>query len=276
MLAPMPCNNSEPITTTLGRDERFVQLQGEIWGRLETRDPTSGEWSSQRAQGIRNGANFEVLTVDQLNKLQGPLTTPTPTPSPNSPPPLVVPDWANRNEPSPGYLAPPPAGPTVLVTPAELMRLDDLIIESRGIGSPGSAEHKAAARDAYELRGGEWDYDRWSGTYEQNQVRAADANRAVDQYRNQIGWGVREVTVYANIDGIESARRLDIADQAGRLGIEYKTGYQTASVDNLWELKRDAELVQRGWKIEWVFRDQVSQPLLDALDRAGIKYKTGS
>jgi hypothetical protein len=114
----IPGNNSGPITTSLGRDERFVQLQGEIWGRLETRDPTSGEWSSQRAQGIRNGANFEVLTVDQLNKLQGSLTTPTPTPSPNSPPPLVVPDWANRNEPSPGYLAPPPAGPAPLVTPA--------------------------------------------------------------------------------------------------------------------------------------------------------------
>jgi hypothetical protein len=53
-----------------------------------------------------------------LNKLQGPLTTPTPAPRPSSPPPLVVPDWANRNEPKPGYLAPPPAGPTPLVTPA--------------------------------------------------------------------------------------------------------------------------------------------------------------
>jgi hypothetical protein len=41
-------------------------------------------------------------------------------------------------------------------------------------------------------------------------------------------------------------------------------------------LRRDAELVQKfGWSIEWVFGDRASQPLLGALDRAGIKYKIG-
>jgi hypothetical protein len=82
---------------------------------LQTRDPISGEWSSQRAQGIRNGANFEVLTQDQLNKLQGPLTTPITPPQPSGPPPL--PGWVDNNRPNPGYTA-APAGPTTLVNPA--------------------------------------------------------------------------------------------------------------------------------------------------------------
>jgi hypothetical protein len=111
----IPGNNSGPITTTLGKDERFVQSPGEVWGQLQTRDPISGEWSSQRAQGIRNGANFEVLTQDQLARLQGPLTTPITPPRPSGPPPL--PGWVDNNRPNPGYTA-APAGPTTLVNPA--------------------------------------------------------------------------------------------------------------------------------------------------------------
>ncbi len=48
---------------------------------------------------------------------------------------------------------------------------------------------------------------------------------------------------------------------------------QSATADNLWELQRDADLVRRGWQVERVFKDSASQPLLDALDNAGIKYK---
>jgi hypothetical protein len=114
-LLVIPGNNSAPITTTLGRDERFVQLQGELWGQLQTRDPVSGEWTSQRAQGIRNGTNFEVLTADQLARLQRPLTTPITPPQPSGPPPL--PAWVDNNRPNPGYTA-APAGPTTIVTPA--------------------------------------------------------------------------------------------------------------------------------------------------------------
>jgi hypothetical protein len=114
-LLVIPGNNSGPITTTLGKDERFVQSPGEAWGWLEKRDPTSGEWSSQIAQGIRNGASFEVLTPDQLARLQGPLTTPITPPQPSGPPPSPI--WVDNNRPNPGYVA-APSGPTTLVTPA--------------------------------------------------------------------------------------------------------------------------------------------------------------
>lgn len=55
------------------------------------------------------------------------------------------------------------------------------------------------------------------------------------------------------VDGHNQTRRLDIADVGLRKGIEYKTGYQALTADNLWEMRRDAELVNRGWQIEWFF-----------------------
>ncbi|MFJ2990797.1 hypothetical protein ACIPF8_23320 [Collimonas sp. NPDC087041] len=107
-------------------------------------------------------------------------------------------------------------------------------------------------------------------------TRASAANEAVDAYHANLGWGQREVTVNANVDGVDYARRLDIADVATQRGIEYKTGYQTATQDNLWEVTRDQALAQSGWDIQWVFRDTASQPLQDALTNAGIKFKFGN
>jgi hypothetical protein len=78
--------------------------------------------------------------------------------------------------------------------------------------------------------------------------------------------------VKVRIDGNIENRRLDIVDSPNIRAIEYKTGYQYRSADNLWELRRDAQLVKEGWKITWVFRDQVAKPLLEELDRNGIKY----
>ena len=136
--------------------------------------------------------------------------------------------------------------------------------------------HKATRWQEYQDNGGSWDYERWSNVYEANMTRASAANEAVDAYHQTLGWGTREVTVDANIDGVDYARRLDIADEAAQRGIEYKTGYQTATQDNLWELARDQALVQNGWDIKWIFRDTASQPLQDALTNANIKFKVGN
>ncbi|MDH0302158.1 MULTISPECIES: hypothetical protein [unclassified Pseudomonas] len=59
-------------------------------------------------------------------------------------------------------------------------------------------------------------------------------------------------------------------------GIEYKMGYQTAMQSNLWGVARDKVLVDQGWQVEWVFRDQASKPLLEALEKAGISTKVGN
>ena len=147
--------------------------------------------------------------------------------------------------------------------------------KAEGTGA-GSAAHKATRWQEYQDSGGEWPYDRWSNVYDANMNRATLANQATKAYHETLGWGEREVTVYSNVDGVEYARRLDIADEDALQGIEYKTGYQTATQDNLWELTRDKALQDKaGWTIKWVFRDSASQPLQDALTNAGIDFSVG-
>lgn len=139
---------------------------------------------------------------------------------------------------------------------------------------PGSVLHKAERWKEYLDSGGQWNYTRWSNVYDSNMTKAVNAHKAVDDYHSTLGWGGREVSIIVQVDGKNYIRRLDIADSNPliRKGVEYKTGYQTATQENLWELKRDAELVKLGWNINWVFEGTASKPLLNALDNAKIKY----
>jgi hypothetical protein len=249
---------------------RVTDAQGNAqWLRMQ------GQFDPEQAQQLANmvaTARTTTLSPEEIARVLAPTTLPIQPPGNTSPPPLPI-DNSDARPGTPGYVAAPPAGPNIETLPIEQMRVDDLIIESRGL-TPGSEEHRAAAWDLYNQRpNAEWDYARWSSVYEANQNRARDANVAVDQYHADLGWGEREVTVNTTIDGQPSSRRLDIADEATRRAVEYKTGYQSATADNLWEVQRDADLVRRGWQVEWVFKGEASQPLLDALDRAGIKYK---
>ena len=135
---------------------------------------------------------------------------------------------------------------------------------------PGTPEHKELRWNEYQARGGSWSYERWSNVYDKNMTKAIQANEAVNDYHQRIGgWGQREVTV--NAGGYN--RRLDIADVGSLRGIEYKTGYITRSQEINWEVARDKVLVQSGWDIEWVFRDRASEPLLNDLKEAGIRYR---
>ncbi len=139
----------------------------------------------------------------------------------------------------------------------------------------GSSAHRAARWDKYQARGGEWPYERWSKMYENNMSRATNAHAAVDDYHAALGWGRREVTVDVEIDGVAYSRRIDIADVRLQRGVEYKTGYQTANADNIWEILRDSSLMEQGWDIQWILRDRASKPLLEQLRNAGIPYKVG-
>ncbi|MEZ4858744.1 MAG: DUF4157 domain-containing protein [Flavobacteriaceae bacterium] len=148
-------------------------------------------------------------------------------------------------------------------------KIDDLPETTPRAGEPGSPEHKAQRWEDYKDRGGEWSYERWEKQYEVNMKQAPKANAAMDAYHEKVGWGKREVTVKSKYGD----RRLDIADIKTKKGIEHKTGYQTANQSNLFEVKRDADLMKAGWKIEWVFEGTASKPLLEALDKAKIPYK---
>ncbi|MBD1823643.1 DUF4157 domain-containing protein [Cyanobacteria bacterium FACHB-DQ100] len=138
-------------------------------------------------------------------------------------------------------------------------------------GEPGSPEHKALRWKEYQQRtGGKgWSYERWSKQYDINMKQALQANKAVDAFHKQLGWGKREATV--PVEGVD--RRLDIADVSARKGIEYKTGETYATQDILWEVARDEILVRQGWDITWVFEGTASKPLLTALEKAKIKVQ---
>lgn len=134
--------------------------------------------------------------------------------------------------------------------------------------------HKAERWDEYQERGGQWDYDRWSKTYDQNQTRALEANRNVREYREALGWGELEKTVTVRMENGQTVRRLDVADVHLSKGVEHKSGYQSLTAANRWEIERDAALVdQRGWDITWSFDREPSRPLRDALEDAGLNVE---
>jgi len=162
------------------------------------------------------------------------------------------------------------------VIPEELLELLDDIDDVPGgqtiLGqaddfAPGSPAHKSKRWEEYQERGGEWSYERWSKTYDNNMHRARVANQAVDDYHETLGWGKREVTV--DVEG--QARRLDIADVDAMKGVEMKSGnYFSRTEDIRSEIARDRKLVEQGWEIDWVIEGRASQPLIDELKDAGI------
>ncbi|EGK07664.1 hypothetical protein HMPREF9374_3664 [Desmospora sp. 8437] len=142
----------------------------------------------------------------------------------------------------------------------------------------GTPEHKAQRWKEYKEGGGTWSYEHWSKNYENNMQRAKKAQKTMDDYHKRIGWGEREVEV--TIKG--HTRVLDIADVDARRAIEHKTrtgktsrsGYFSLTKEIKWEVERDAMLVKDNWDITWIFEDaRASEPLLEALKEAGIKYK---
>ncbi len=174
-------------------------------------------------------------------------------------------DTDDDNDGLPDTSDPGPRSPIVPMASDD----DDSLVSEPGEPEKGTPEHKAERWADYQERGGTWDYERWSNNYDQNMVRARNANAAVDTYHDEIGWGEREVTV----DTGGERRRLDIADVLNQRGVEYKTGYITRSPEINSEVRRDAILVERGWEIEWVFQGRASEPLLEDLRNAGIEYK---
>jgi A nuclease family of the HNH/ENDO VII superfamily with conserved AHH len=122
-----------PLAVELGRDQRYVQHAGQPAGVLQTFDPATGEllwW--QTAQGYRDDAGrFQILPEGQRQYVEQPITTPAQPPGNGSPPPLP----ADNNHPqpgTPGYVAAPPAGPSVETLPAAPpTTANDLIIERR-------------------------------------------------------------------------------------------------------------------------------------------------
>ena len=137
---------------------------------------------------------------------------------------------------------------------------------------PGTPEHKQTRWKEYQERGSKLDYDSWSKKYDVCMQNATKGNAAADAYMEDIGWDKREVTVETSLsNGDKVSRRLDIADLSAKQGVEVKSGkYFSLDKNIAYEVERDAGLVRKGWSIEWHIDGKASQPLLDALNKAGI------
>lgn len=172
------------------------------------------------------------------------------------------------------------------VTKATEKQLDDvferLIKEPPFEYTPNTIEHKSQRWAQYKESGGDWNYERWSNTYNANMEKARLANKKVSAYYDEINFNCtsgncKEVTLDVIVNGQARKRRLDIADGNPKVlhGVEvkaYETGKVYATKDILEEIAADAQLIKnRNWKIDWVFVDcDISQPLQEALEAANI------
>jgi hypothetical protein len=248
-------DRNSPLWKTL-RNVELLKYDRTLWNTVQ-----------EAPAGIMTNPNDPALGSNALNRPgQGStLNVPTNTGHPQQP-----------NKISPNDINKPGTAPAIDVKnhtghPKVEDNFIKHVFDSRHDGLiPGTPEHRAARWKEYQDSGRTLDYETWNSRYNVAMQQARNANVAVDAYHEKIGWGQREVTVDAG--GVK--RRLDIADVKARRGIEYKTGYTSLKNPSITsEIERDAVLVKKGWNIEWVFRDGVSQPLLDALEKAGIKYK---
>ncbi|WP_312076433.1 hypothetical protein [Chryseobacterium sp.] len=120
-------------------------------------------------------------------------------------------------------------------------------------------------------------YEEWSNRYDANMKNAKKGNSSADEYQKEIGWGDREVPMKIDENGNpintkkgQESRNLDIADVDGKKAVEVKD-YSSKKVpydkDMKSEVAFDKKLAEKGWDVEWVFKDKgPSKPLEDALN----------
>ncbi|MDO3425580.1 hypothetical protein QWT87_11835 [Chryseobacterium sp. APV1] len=145
---------------------------------------------------------------------------------------------------------------------------------------PGSPEHKAARWEAYQNNPkikNKKSYEEWSNRYEANMKNAKKGNNSADEYQKQLGWGDREVPMKIDENGNplqvkkgQETRNLDIGDVPNKKAVEVKD-YSSKKVpydkDIKAEVDFDKKLAEKGWDVEWVFKDKgPSKALEEALN----------
>jgi hypothetical protein len=139
---------------------------------------------------------------------------------------------------------------------------------------PLTPEHKAQRWANYTNRKGDWSYERWSQQYPIS-IRNAKVGLAQEQiYRDLLG-GENRV-----IQSSRGPRQVDIYLEAKREMYQIKTGKEDLTtvrhggqLPNQEAIARDAEFVQRGFKVYWILEKGGSKQLLEALGNAGIEVK---
>lgn len=143
--------------------------------------------------------------------------------------------------------------------------------------SSNSADHKAQRWQDYKDRNGEWTYERWQKQYHTNMSNAKKIERE-DFYKKLLGDGIKPKRIKTPF----TYRDLDIQKPNTKKMYEVKTGKEYLStaksstkLDNETRIKKDKFLVSQNYEITWILEQGGSQPLLEALKNAGIKYIIG-
>jgi hypothetical protein len=144
----------------------------------------------------------------------------------------------------------------------------------------GTPEHKQARWEAYQKNPkvkNKKSYEEWSNRYDANMKNPGKGNKSADAYQQQIGWGKREVPMKIDENGNpiqvkkgQETRNLDIGDVPNKKAVEVKD-YSSKKVpydkDIKAEVDFDKKLVEKGWDVEWVFKDNgPTKGLEDALN----------
>jgi A nuclease family of the HNH/ENDO VII superfamily with conserved AHH len=155
----------------LSADLRHVTRPGELLGQVEFRVVdvqgnaqwmrAQGLFDFEQAQQLANGWNSqrEMLTPEEVQRLTAPTTLPMQPPGNTSPPPLPA-DTNNPQPGTPGYVAAPPAGPSVETLPAAPpVTANDLIIEQRNSQILGDNLRAAGVHPPDAPNGGDTNYE---------------------------------------------------------------------------------------------------------------------
>ncbi|WP_256582469.1 hemagglutinin repeat-containing protein [Pseudomonas sp. Irchel 3A5] len=147
--------------------------------------------------------------------------------------------------------------------------------------TPGTVEHKAQRWADYQAinTGNDkaWSYDRWNGQYEVNMKNSSGPLQREAEYRLALGG---ENVVIKTPYG---PRQIDAFVPDESLMVQIKTGKESlttiesklANKSNEMAIKKDAYLVKQGYQVEWVLEKGATKPLLNALEKAGVKYRIG-
>lgn len=135
---------------------------------------------------------------------------------------------------------------------------------------PNTPEHKMARWERYQARNGKWSYERWSKQYDTNMKNVSDGLGREKALRESMGG---ENRVFRTPHG---NRQIDIYIPDKKYAGQVKTGKESLTEKNRLAIEKDSWLVkERGFEVEWILEKGASKPLLEALEKAGIKVRIG-
>jgi hypothetical protein len=271
--------------------QRFDRLEGQPYGRLWERDPSTGEWKIARTdvREYQQPTGFAILSDEELRNLRGPLINVPAPPQPSGPPPLTPPPDRVDTQ-TPPSLAQQPAGPIVEVYPAgPPLTIDDLIIEQRNRdNNRAQADQRyrdnPSLQDPSQLAGsrvpgvGTWGYP--------DQPRTPGAGTEYQEQLQGVPYGL-ELNVGGQTDSagnIKGGAWLDGSEvRDGQVWVIDRKDWSQSTADlasQSWnkntdmfkEVEKQLDAIKgTGAKIEWQFSDQyVADKIRDVLEKADV------